>query len=75
MACPVELSCFSTTQQPTPKKMSFFEGVAVAPPIEVFFMNKMYMDETDPNKVNLTVGGWLSRKLRNSVVFAFSSSC
>ncbi|KIH52310.1 hypothetical protein ANCDUO_17589, partial [Ancylostoma duodenale] len=31
-------------------------GIAVAPPIEVFFMNKMFMDETSPNKVNLTVG-------------------
>ncbi|VDO68419.1 unnamed protein product [Heligmosomoides polygyrus] len=38
--------------------MSFFEGIAVAPPIEVFFMNKMYMDEKDPNKVNLTVGAY-----------------
>lgn len=53
--------------------MSFFEGIAVAPPIEVFFMNKMYMDEKDPNKVNLTVGGgrelvlfWVTRG-RNAV--------
>ncbi|ETN74079.1 hypothetical protein NECAME_13215 [Necator americanus] len=41
--------------------MSFFDGIAVAPPIEVFFMNKMFMDETSPNKVNLTVGGQMYR--------------
>ncbi|WKY08877.1 hypothetical protein Q1695_001786 [Nippostrongylus brasiliensis] len=40
------------------KRMSHFEGIPVAPPIEVFFMNKMYMDETDPKKVNLTVGAY-----------------
>ncbi|XGW06277.1 hypothetical protein V3C99_016521 [Haemonchus contortus] len=43
---------------PIQRKMSFFEGVAVAPPIEVFHMNKMFMDEKDPNKVNLTVGAY-----------------
>ncbi|EPB73835.1 putative aminotransferase [Ancylostoma ceylanicum] len=43
---------------PLPRQMSFFDGIAVAPPIEVFFMNKMFMDETSPNKVNLTVGAY-----------------
>ncbi|KJH53604.1 putative aminotransferase [Dictyocaulus viviparus] len=38
--------------------MSFFNGIEVAPPIEVFFMNQMYMEEKDPNKVNLTVGAY-----------------
>lgn len=37
--------------------MSFFAGIPVAPPIEVFHMNKLFMDETSPDKVNLTIGG------------------
>ncbi len=37
--------------------MSLFAGIEVAAPIEVFHMNKLYLDETDPNKVNLTIGG------------------
>lgn len=37
--------------------MSLFNDVSVAPPIEVFFMNKKCQDDTDPNKVNLTIGG------------------
>uniref|UniRef100_A0A1I7WPI3 aspartate transaminase n=1 Tax=Heterorhabditis bacteriophora TaxID=37862 RepID=A0A1I7WPI3_HETBA len=38
--------------------MSFFNGIPEAPPIEVFFMNKMYMDETASEKVNLTIGAY-----------------
>ncbi|CAI4221734.1 unnamed protein product [Auanema sp. JU1783] len=38
--------------------MSLFSQVSVAPPIEVFYMNKLYLDETDPNKVNLTIGAY-----------------
>uniref|UniRef100_A0A0K0DAC4 Aspartate aminotransferase n=1 Tax=Angiostrongylus cantonensis TaxID=6313 RepID=A0A0K0DAC4_ANGCA len=38
--------------------MSYFKGVEVAPPIEVFFMNQMFMDEKDRNKVNLTIGAY-----------------
>lgn len=36
---------------------SFFENIAEAPPIEVFHMNKLYMDDPSLNKVNLTIGG------------------
>ncbi|CEF69308.1 Aspartate aminotransferase, cytoplasmic [Strongyloides ratti] len=38
--------------------MSLFNDVSVAPPIEVFFMNKKCQDDTDPNKVNLTIGAY-----------------
>ncbi|KAK0400460.1 hypothetical protein QR680_015257 [Steinernema hermaphroditum] len=38
--------------------MSIFANVTVAPPIEVFYMNKMYLDETTPQKVNLTIGAY-----------------
>ncbi|VDK18085.1 unnamed protein product [Anisakis simplex] len=37
---------------------SYFSNVQVAPPIEVFHMNKMYQDDTSPTKVNLTVGAY-----------------
>uniref|UniRef100_A0A1I7VP37 Aspartate aminotransferase n=1 Tax=Loa loa TaxID=7209 RepID=A0A1I7VP37_LOALO len=37
---------------------SFFENIEVAPPIEVFYMNKMYHDEPAQHKVNLTVGAY-----------------
>ncbi|VDN51627.1 unnamed protein product [Dracunculus medinensis] len=37
---------------------SLFSNVDIAPPIEVFFMNKMYLDEKDPRKVNLTIGAY-----------------
>lgn len=36
---------------------SFFANVTEAPPIEVFYMNKLYLDEQDSRKVNLTIGG------------------
>jgi aspartate aminotransferase len=37
---------------------SFFSGVTEAQPIEVFYMNKLYLDETDSRKVNLTIGAY-----------------
>jgi aspartate aminotransferase len=37
---------------------SFFSGITEAQPIEVFFMNKLYLDETDTRKVNLTIGAY-----------------
>jgi aspartate aminotransferase len=40
--------------------MSYFTPVTEAPPIEVFYMNKMYQDDPAPNKVNLTIGGKLN---------------
>lgn len=36
---------------------SYFSGVAEAAPIEVFHKNRLYLQETDPSKVNLTIGG------------------
>jgi hypothetical protein len=38
-------------------KMSIFKNIAEAPPIEALFMNKKYLDESEPQKVNLTLGG------------------
>ncbi|CAP34175.1 Protein CBR-GOT-1.2 [Caenorhabditis briggsae] len=38
--------------------MSFFDGIPVAPPIEVFHKNKLYLEETAPVKVNLTIGAY-----------------
>jgi len=37
---------------------SIFANTTEAPPIEVFHMNKLYLDSTDPNKVNLTIGAY-----------------
>ncbi|CAG9536555.1 unnamed protein product [Cercopithifilaria johnstoni] len=37
---------------------SFFRNIEVAPPIEVFYMNKMYQDEPAQYKVNLTIGAY-----------------
>ncbi|VDK73420.1 unnamed protein product [Onchocerca ochengi] len=37
---------------------SFFENIEIAPPIEVFYMNKMYNEEPARHKVNLTVGAY-----------------
>uniref|UniRef100_A0A915Q5R7 Aspartate aminotransferase n=1 Tax=Setaria digitata TaxID=48799 RepID=A0A915Q5R7_9BILA len=37
---------------------SFFGNIQIAPPIEVFYMNKMYNDEPSEHKVNLTVGAY-----------------
>lgn len=46
---------------------SAFENVQVGPQIEVFQLNKRYLDDTFPQKVNLGVGG----KIDNSVFFCF----
>ncbi|MFH4977826.1 hypothetical protein AB6A40_004535 [Gnathostoma spinigerum] len=37
---------------------SYFSKVEMGPPIEVFHMNKLYQDEKDPRKVNLTIGAY-----------------
>jgi aspartate aminotransferase, cytoplasmic len=37
--------------------MSLFASVEKAPAIEVFALNKACIDDTNPNKVNLGVGG------------------
>ncbi|KAL3989254.1 Aspartate aminotransferase cytoplasmic [Acanthocheilonema viteae] len=37
---------------------SFFGNIETAPPIEVFYMNKMYQDEPAKYKVNLTIGAY-----------------
>lgn len=36
---------------------SIFANISQAPPIEVFHMNKMYLDDPSKDKVNLTIGG------------------
>ncbi|CAD5229583.1 unnamed protein product [Bursaphelenchus okinawaensis] len=38
--------------------MLFFNGIPVAEPIEVFHKNKLYLQEQDPLKVNLTIGAY-----------------
>ncbi|CAI5454502.1 unnamed protein product [Caenorhabditis angaria] len=38
--------------------MSFFDGIPVAPPIEVFHKNQLYLNEKKDNKVNLTIGAY-----------------
>lgn len=39
------------------KMVSRFSVVKVGPPIEVFAVNKAYLDDTFHAKVNLSVGG------------------
>lgn len=39
------------------KMESVFTDLQVGAPIEVFAMNKAFMEDTSPNKVNLTIGG------------------
>ncbi|GMT05139.1 hypothetical protein PENTCL1PPCAC_27313, partial [Pristionchus entomophagus] len=41
-----------------PSTMSFFAGIPEAPPIEVFHMNNLYLQDSSPNKVNLTIGAY-----------------
>ncbi|VDN08500.1 unnamed protein product [Thelazia callipaeda] len=41
---------------------SFFQGIDIASPIEVFFMNKMCQDEPAEHKVNLTIGAYRTEK-------------
>jgi hypothetical protein len=36
---------------------SRYSSVTTGPPIEVFALNKAYLDDTNANKVNLGVGG------------------
>jgi len=48
--------------------MSFFNSVGEAPPIEVFFMNKRYLDETEDRKVNLTIGAYRTEEGKNWVL-------
>ncbi|CAD5234222.1 unnamed protein product [Bursaphelenchus xylophilus] len=38
--------------------MSFFSGIPVAEPIEVFHKNRLYQLEQNPDKVNLTIGAY-----------------
>lgn len=38
---------------------SRFEVVQQGPPIEVFQLNRMFMEDPHPSKVNLTIGGKL----------------
>jgi len=40
--------------------VSVFAEVAVKPPDAVFHVNDMYNSDTDPRKVNLSIGGELS---------------
>ena len=42
---------------------SRFAEVKTAPPIEVFALNRAYMEDTFENKVNLGVGGDLLYKV------------
>ncbi|CAJ0571435.1 unnamed protein product, partial [Mesorhabditis spiculigera] len=44
--------------------MSFFDGIPMAAPIEVFHMNNLYLQETDPNKVNLTIGAYRTEEAK-----------
>lgn len=41
-------------------KTTRFSGITLGPPIEVFALNKAFLDDTHEKKVNLTVGGILS---------------
>lgn len=38
---------------------SVFAGIEVGPPVEVFALNKTYLADREPNKVNLGVGSEL----------------
>lgn len=49
---------------------SIFENVEIGPGIEVFALNKAYLDDTSPVKVNLGIGG----KLFTSIYAQFLSS-
>lgn len=39
---------------------SIFDNVEPGPPIEVFALNKAFLEDSSPEKVNLGVGGTLS---------------
>lgn len=36
---------------------SIFDNVEIGPPIEVFALNKAFLEDNSPDKVNLGVGG------------------
>ncbi|KAI6191401.1 Aspartate aminotransferase [Aphelenchoides bicaudatus] len=48
--------------------MSAFSAITEAPPIEVFFMNKKYLDEPAEQKVNLTIGAYRTELGKNWVL-------
>lgn len=39
------------------KMASIFDGIEQGPPIEVFALNKAFLEDQSPDKVNLGVGG------------------
>lgn len=39
------------------KMASIFDGIENGPPIEVFALNKAFLEDSNENKVNLGVGG------------------
>lgn len=46
---------------------SIFDGIEQGPPIEVFALNKAFLEDNSPDKVNLGVGGELNRRPAMSV--------
>lgn len=46
---------------------SIFDGIEQGPPIEVFALNKAFLEDNSPDKVNLGVGGELNSRLAMSV--------
>lgn len=46
---------------------SRFQVVQQGPPIEVFQLNKMFLDDPHPNKVNLSIGGKFSILFSNII--------
>lgn len=48
---------------------SIFENVELGPKIEVFALNKAYLDDPSPVKVNLGVGGKLFTSICTQFVF------
>ncbi|KAI6210612.1 Aspartate aminotransferase [Aphelenchoides besseyi] len=52
----------------TSERMSVFSHLTEAAPIEVFFMNKKYLDEASAQKVNLTIGAYRTEEGKNWVL-------
>lgn len=46
---------------------SIFDGVEQGPPIEVFALNKAFMEDLSTDKVNLGVGGEISWRLIDAI--------
>lgn len=44
---------------------SIFDGVEKGPPIEVFALNRAFLEDSSPDKVNLGVGG----KYKLSIIY------